>query len=99
VGTLQVLGYTPRQVAWIFAGESLLVNAVGIAFGLWGGVLLAKWIAVAYNTELFRFPAIIYPGRLVESALMMLVFVALAQLGLYRMIRRLDWLETLKVRE
>jgi hypothetical protein len=48
---------------------------------------------------LFRFPAIIHPGQLVQSALLMLGFVAVAQLALFRVIRRMDWLETMKVRE
>lgn len=97
--TLRVLGHTPAQVAWIFTGESLLLNIVGIAIGLGGGIFLAQLIATAYNTELFRFPAIIHPGQLVQSALLMLGFVAVAQLALFRVIRRMDWLETMKVRE
>jgi putative ABC transport system permease protein len=99
VATFQVLGYTPWQVAWVFAGESFLLNIVGIALGLGGGFLLGHLIAHAYNTELFRFPAVIRPSRLAESAVLMFAFVMLAQLVLYRVIRKLDWLDAMKVRE
>lgn len=99
VATLRVLGYSPRRVAWIFAGESLLLNIVGITLGLIGGILLAHAISAAYNTELFRFPVIIRPSRLVESAILMVIFVFVAQLALFRTILQMDWLEALKVRE
>jgi len=99
VGSLRVLGYTPAQVTRIFSGESLLLNGIGIAFGLLAGVGLAYLLAFAYNTELYRFPAVIYPSRLVASAILMMFFIGLAQLIVYRMIRNLDWLEVLKVKE
>jgi putative ABC transport system permease protein len=99
VGTLRVLGYFPGQVAGLFAGESLLLNALGIALGLYAGVGLAHAIAAAYSTELYRFPAVILPATLVLSAVVMAAFVGLAQLVVYRLVRRLDWLAVLNVRE
>ena len=99
VGTLRVLGYTPFEVVKIFSGESQLLNSLGILLGLAGGVGLAHIISLAYSTELYRFPAIVYPSRLVFSAALMFVFITLAQLVVYRMIVRLDWLEVMKVKE
>jgi putative ABC transport system permease protein len=99
VGTLRVLGYAPGQVARIFSGESLLLNALGIALGLAGGIGLAHLFAMAYNTELYRFPAIVYPSRLWQATALMAVFLGLAQLIVYRMIRVLDWLDVLKIKE
>jgi len=98
-GTLRVLGYYPRQVAAIFSGESLLVNIVGIGLGVVAGVGLTHLLARAYDTELYRFPVVIRPVRIVQSALAMLGFVALAQLVVYRLVRRLNWIEVLKVKE
>ena len=99
VGSLRVLGYTPAQVARIFSGESLLLNGFAIALGLLAGVGLAHLLAYAYNTELYRFPAVIYPVRFLLTAALMAVFVRLAQLIIYGTIRRMDWLEVLKVKE
>jgi len=99
VGTLRVLGYTPREVAGIFSGESYFLNAFGIALGLAGGVGLAHLMSVAYDMELYRFPTVIYPSRLVIAAVLMCFFVAAAQLVVGVMIRQLPWLDVLKVKE
>lgn len=99
VGTLRVLGYTPREVAGIFSGESYFLNVFGIALGLAAGVGLAHLMSVAYNVELYRFPTVIYPSRLVIAAILMCVFVAAAQLVVAGMIRKLPWLDVLKVKE
>jgi len=99
VGTLRVLGYTPAQVSQIFAGESYLLNGLGVALGMLGGVGMAHLIALAYNTELYRFPVVIYPSRLAVTAVLMFVFISSAQAAVYWLIRRLPWLDVLKIKE
>ncbi|EGV51882.1 ABC transporter permease [endosymbiont of Riftia pachyptila] len=99
IGTLRVIGYSSLQVSGLFFGESLLLNTLGMALGLYGGVLLSHGLSLLYSTELYRFPAIILPGTLLISALLMLLFLLLAQGLVYLIIRRLNWLESLKVKE
>ena len=99
VGTLRVLGYTPTQVTRIFSGESFLLNAVGVGIGLILGVGLSYLLAAAYNTELYRFPVVVYGSRVAFVAVAMVILVGLAQGMIYLVIRGLDWLEVLKVKE
>ena len=99
VGTLRVLGYTPLQISEIFSGESLVTNTVGILLGIAGGVGLIHLLALAYDTELFRFPVVILPSTLAISAVLVGVFVVIAQVIIYWMIRRLPWLEVMKIKE
>jgi putative ABC transport system permease protein len=99
VATLRTLGYLAGQVAKLFAGESLLLNGTGILAGLVGGVGLAHLLSIAYSTELYRFPAVILPGTLSFSAVLVALFVIAAQLILFRLIRHLDWLAVLNVKE
>jgi putative ABC transport system permease protein len=99
VGTLRVLGYTPRQIGTIFSGESLVVNGAGVLLGLGAGVVLTHLLALAYNTELYRFPVIIRPSRLLLAAALMWLFVFAAQVITHRMIRSIRWLDVLKVKE
>jgi putative ABC transport system permease protein len=99
VGTFRVLGYSPGQVAFIFAGESLVLNGVGLAAGLGLGIGAAHLLSYAFNTDMYRLPAVIEPSRLAISACLMIGFVMAAQLVVYRMIRNLRWLDVLEVKE
>ena len=99
IGTLRVIGYSSPQVSTIFCGESLLINLLGIFFGLFSGIGLAFLLAMAYNTEIYRFPAIICARDLLVSAILMLFFVVLAQGIVFRLIAKLNWLEALSIKE
>jgi putative ABC transport system permease protein len=99
VGTLCVLGYTPGQVARIFSGESFLLGLIGVSIGLVAGIGFADLIFQAYDTEMYRFPLIVRPWSLLASAALMLAFVGAAQLVIYRMIRKLQWLDVLNIKE
>lgn len=99
VGTFRVLGYTTTQVTRIFSGESFLLNAVGIAGGLPLGIVWSHLLAAAYDTELYRFPVVIYGSRLVLVAAAMAILVFVAQGIIYLVIRGLNWLDVLKVKE
>ncbi len=99
VGTLRVLGYTTGQTARIFSGESLILNGIGMALGIVAGVGLAHAMAAAFDLEVYRFPVVIRPVTVLVAILAMSFFVALAQVFIYWMIRTLNWLEVLKVKE
>ena len=99
VGTLRVLGFMPGQVARIFAGESYLLNGTGVLLGLVGGVGYVHLLARLYDTELFRFPVAIYPSQFFMTVGLMIVFIGSAQAIVSVLIRRLPWLDVLKVKE
>ncbi len=99
VASLRMLGFTTRQTAKIFLGESFILNSIGIVIGLFAGILLAYVMSVAFSTEIYRMPMIIEYDRLAETALIMLCFVTIAQMIIYRMIKKLNWLEVLNARE
>lgn len=99
VGTFRVLGYTPTQITWIFAGESFLLNGVGTVLGLGAGVGLAALLSTFYNTELYRFPLVVTPQSLLLALVLMGLFVSVAQVMVLRLVRGLPWLDVLKVKE
>lgn len=99
IATLRVIGYTPGQVGAVFSAESGMTNAVGILLGIAGGVGLIYAVATAFDTELFRFPVIVLPSKVLGSAGMMAIFVAAAQGIILVLMRRFEPLEALKVKE
>ena len=99
IGTLRVIGYSPHEVAQLFASESFVLNVVGISIGAALGFLFAHLNAALYNTEMYRFPVIIHPSALVISSSLMIIFVGLAQLVVYWLIAKMAWTEVLKVKE
>lgn len=99
VGTLRVLGYTPLAVTAIFSGESLLLNTLGVVSGWGGGAALTYGIVRAYDTEIFRMPFVFNGDIVLRSSLAMLLFLTASQMVLGLIVRRLNWLEVLKIRE
>jgi len=43
IGILRSLGVTRREIRWLFLSEAVVLGAVGIAVGMAGGYLLARW--------------------------------------------------------
>ncbi len=99
VGTLRVIGYTPLDTTRIFSGESFLLNGIGIGIGLAAGIGLLHLMAIAYNTELYRWPVIVTVPALLNSSLIMVAFIGMAQLVIYRLILKMNWLNVLNVKE
>jgi putative ABC transport system permease protein len=99
VGTFRVLGYSSREIASILRGEQVILSALGIALGAGAGVGLTHLIAFAYDTDFMRLPVVIYPSRLAIAAGLMILFISLAQILVYGYIKRLPWLDALKVKE
>lgn len=99
VATLRVLGYHPGTVAGLFARESLVLNGLGVGLGLGGGVGLTHMLAWAYDTDLYRIPALTPPLRVLQTCLLMVIFVGLAQRFVDRSVGRVDCQEALSVKE
>jgi putative ABC transport system permease protein len=99
VGTLRVLGYTPLAVTAIFSGESLILNTLGVVFGWGGGIALTYFVTRAYDTEIFRFPFVVEWGNILLATAVMGVFLMASQVVLGLIVRGLNWLDVLKIRE
>jgi putative ABC transport system permease protein len=99
LASLRVVGLSSSEVAGIVFNENLLIAFVGIGLGIPAGVLTGKLIFGFYNTDLYRFPAIIYPLSIFVAAVVAFVFVLIANWFSYRKIEKLDMVQVLKTRE
>jgi putative ABC transport system permease protein len=99
IATLRVLGYTEWQVGAMFFRESMVLNAAGIAIGMPMGYGLARYLAMVYDTDMFRFPLVTPPSVWIQALLYGLVFSLVAQAIVQRTINKLDWLDASKTKE
>lgn len=99
ISTLRVLGYGPGQIAGILFRQSMVTFTVGLllAFPLGYGMIVA--VAAAYDSELYRMPVVVRPMIVVYTVALALAFVLAAQWIVYRQIKKLDWLEGVKIKE
>lgn len=99
ISSLRVLGYEPRQISGIFFRQNLIVFLVGLALAGPLGYAMIIGVARAYDTELFRMVVVFKPTTILLAGAIAFVFVLLAQLEVHRQIRKLDWLEGIKIKE
>jgi putative ABC transport system permease protein len=99
LASLRVIGLSTSEVAGIVFNENLIIALVGIGLGIPVGVLTGKLIFGLYNTDLYRFPAVIYPFSMFTAAVIAFIFVLVANWFSYKKIEKLDMVQVLKTRE
>ncbi|MAG93294.1 MAG: hypothetical protein CMJ48_06040 [Planctomycetaceae bacterium] len=99
VATFRVLGYSAHDVGMIFLRESLVVNLLGTLLGLPLGYLAALKIGELYSSELFRMPFVIGAASWWSTGILAILFALVAHLPVQRIINRLNWVETLNIKE
>ena len=99
ISTFRVLGYSSNQVAAIYFRQNMITFACGLLLGLPLGYFLTVAMSKAYDVELYRLPVIVRASTVGITCVLSLVFVLLAQVIVFRQIRKLDWLEGVKVKE
>ena len=99
VATLRVLGYGPWQIGNLLLRESMIVTLIGTALGMPIGYGLSVLVAMAYDTEMFRFPVVSSAGTWIWTVVLSVLFALLAHLAVQRTIHRMDWLEALQAKE
>lgn len=99
VATFSVLGMSNREIFSLFFKESVLLNAVGLIFGIALGIYLNHLMSEAFSTEIFRFPVVIEMSRIAQTMGCVLLFLLIAYTYIYRVVSKTHWLALLNERE
>jgi len=87
---LKASGMPDRTIAWMVAGENLLLTAIGIV----PGVALGMWVSAkfieSFNNDAFTFSLSVRPLTIVVAVLSMFVVALLSLIPGVRSIRRLE---------
>jgi putative ABC transport system permease protein len=99
LATYRVLGYHSGEVGAMYLRESLVLNLIGILFGLPLGWWMLLGMNAQYKNDLYMMPTVITPSGWLWSIGMAVVFVLIAQLIVQRRINHLHWNEALSMKE
>jgi len=99
VATLRVLGYGPWQIGNLMLRESMIVTLLGTLLGMPVGYGLSVLTAMAYESEMFRFPVVSSPGTWIWTLVLATLFGLMAHLIVQWAIHHMDWLEALQAKE
>jgi putative ABC transport system permease protein len=99
LASLRVLGFTRAEISAILLGELAVVTLLAIPLGLGIGYLLAAGVVTLFETEMYRFPAVVGSRTYAFGAIVTLAAAAVSGLIVRRRLDRLDLVEVLKTRE
>lgn len=96
--SLRVLGFGKGQIFRMVLGENNLISAVGIVIGIPFGIWMLDYSSFMFSTDVYTITLRPTLQAGVQSALLTILFVLLAQAATYRRISNLDFLQALKNR-
>lgn len=99
LATLRVIGFTRAEISWILLGELAALTLVAVPLGLLIGYVLAQLTSLAFDTELYRIPAVIKPTTYLFAAGVVAIATLLSGLVVRRKLDHLDLVGVLKTRE
>lgn len=99
IGSLRVLGFHRREVAYLLLGELAILTIVALPVGCLLGYALAAVMVGMFDTDLFRIPLIVQPASYGYAALIVMVAATGAGWIVARRIASMDLIQVLKTRE
>lgn len=99
LASLRVLGFSRAEVSYILLGEVAFLTLLALPVGAAAGALLARYLAHAMSSDLFRLPFAISPGTFGLAGGVVLAVTVVSSLMVRRQIDRLDLAEALKTGE
>jgi putative ABC transport system permease protein len=99
LASLRVLGLTRSEVSYILLGEQAILTLAAIPLGFVIGYALISVSMTTLDSEIMRFPVVLFPSSYAGAAITVLVASIFSALVVRRHIDRLDMVEVLKTRE
>ena len=99
LASLRVLGFERGEVAYILLGELALLTLVAIPLGMFIGYGLCAYLALKFNTDLYRIPLVLGMNVYAFAALVVIVSSLISALMIWRNLAHLDMVAVLKTKE
>jgi putative ABC transport system permease protein len=99
LASLRVLGFERGEVAYILLGEMGLLTLVAIPLGLLIGYGLCAYLAVEFDSDLYRVPLVLGINNYAFAALVVIVSSLVSAVMIWRNLADLDMVAVLKTKE
>ncbi|HEY5466591.1 MAG TPA: ABC transporter permease, partial [Clostridia bacterium] len=96
IATIKILGFYDKEVSSYIFRESLILTAIGTAFGLALGDPLARYVIGSAEVEMVMFGRRIFPLSFLIAAALTLVFAFSVNLVMIRRLKKIQMIEALK---
>ena len=94
--TLKVLGYHQKEIRRLMLRENDLTAILGVALGIFPGILLTAVILKSVETDSMAFSSLVSLSSILSASAITFVFTWLIQWFLTRKVRSIDMVEALK---
>ena len=99
LATIKVLGFYDGEVGAYIYRETSVLTLIGTACGLLFGIALHTFVIRTAEVDMVMFGRSIYPMSFVWSALLTIVFSLLVNLAMYRKLKNISMVESMKAPE
>ncbi|WP_040725374.1 ABC transporter permease [Thiomicrorhabdus sp. Kp2] len=99
LASLRVLGFHRSEIAYILLGEQAILTLLAIPLGFVIGNGLCAYLAMKFNSDLYRIPLILENDVYANAALVVLVSSLISAYMIWRNLAHLDMVAVLKAKE
>jgi putative ABC transport system permease protein len=99
LASLRVLGFERSEVAYILLGELGLLTLLAIPLGLLIGYGLCAYLALRFDSDLYRIPLVLGMNVYAFAALVVIVSAIISAIMIWRNLAHLDMVAVLKSKE
>ena len=99
IATIKVLGFYNREVSAYVYRETLLLSLIGTATGLVFGIFLHAFVVKTAEVDMVMFGRTIKWTSYIFAAVLTMLFSALVNLVMYRKLKAVDMVESMKAGE
>ncbi|WP_461615068.1 ABC transporter permease [Clostridium sp. Marseille-QA1073] len=99
LATIKVLGFYDKEVAGYVYRENIILSIIGTLVGLILGVFLHKYVITTAETDMVMFSREIKTMSFIYSAILTIVFSSLVNVVMYKRLKKINMVESLKSAE
>ena len=96
LATIKVLGFYDKEVYDYVTRETIILTAIGIILGLFGGYILNYYLIGTCEINSLRFSKIVNPISYVYAVAITIIFTIIVNIVTYFALKKIDMIESLK---